>query len=123
MSKLSQQQIDLLNNLAVLQISCGRPNAALPFLHLAHEMAPGEAETCYLLANVFQKLGNYEECSAYITKYEQLVQNKISERALLLKSIISANEGNLSEGKKEFTIALQEIFRGTVDKDVLDETA
>ena len=112
MSELSPRQVKLLNALAVMQISCGRPSAALPFLHLAHHLAPEEPHTCYLLANVYHRMGNTEQSATYFDMYESGVMRKMSSKALLLKSLIALNKGSFSQAKLAFKAAIK-IFAKT----------
>ncbi len=111
MSELTPRQVKLLNGLAVMQISCGRPSAALPLLHLSHQLASEEAHTCYLLANVYHRLGHAEQSAGYFEKYEAGIAKKMSGKALLLKSLIALNKGSISEARFAFKAALKNIAR------------
>lgn len=111
MSDLTPEQIKLLNGLAAMQISCGRPSAALPFLHLSHHLATDEINTCYLLANVYYRLGQMEQSVSFFEKYEAGLTRKMSAKALLLKSLIALNRGSLSEAGFAFRAALKAISR------------
>ncbi len=109
MSQLSPKQVQILNGLAVLQISCGRPSSALPFLNLCHQLAPNEPHTCYLLANVYHRLGKFEESMSYIDKYESCSTDTGNVKALLLKSIVISKAGAASEARMTFKNALKKI--------------
>lgn len=111
MSKLSPEQIKLLNGLAVLQISCGRPSAALPFLHLSYHLASEEAHTCYLLANVYHRMGQIDRSTYYLEKYEAIQARGLTGRALLLKSIIATKSGAITEARVAFKGALKKISK------------
>ncbi len=111
MTSISPRQIKLLNGLAVMQISSGRPSAALPFLHLSHHLVSNDTHTCYLLANVYHRLGQVEQSANYFEKYEAGVMHKMSGKALLLKSLIALNKGSFVEAKLAFKAALKNIVK------------
>lgn len=123
MSKLSPEQIKLLNGLAVLQISCGRPSAALPFLNLSYHLASEEAHTCYLLANVYHRMGQTDRSTYYLEKYEAIQARGLTGRALLLKSIIATRSGAIAEARVAFKGALKKITRINKDDNSSSEAA
>lgn len=109
MAKLSSKQIQLLNSLAVMQISCGRPSAALPLLHLSYHVAPDIPRTCYLLANVYHRLGNSTQSELFFNRFEENNKTRLSTKELLLKSVIAMKAGLFKEAKQTFRIALKNI--------------
>ena len=76
------------NNLGVLALEGGHPNAAMRFLEKASELAPGDGKTRYLLAQAALASGNIDRALAEIEVAISLDQDR-PEFAQLRESILA----------------------------------
>lgn len=107
MRTITSRDIELLNNLAALQISCGRPLSSLALLRLAHKLDPSEPRTHYLLANAYLRLEEYETSARYFDMFEEAQMQRSSVGELIMKSIILLKQGKYSEARKTFMAAMK----------------
>ncbi|MEM7621350.1 MAG: hypothetical protein AAF228_13035 [Pseudomonadota bacterium] len=106
MKTITSRDIELLNNLAALQISCGRPQSSLPLLHLAFKLDERDPQTNYLLANAYLRLQEYENSAKYFDLFEKAKKQHTSMSELIMKSIVQLKNGEFSEAKNTFMSAV-----------------
>ncbi len=107
MRDITPRDIRLLNALAALQLSSGRPSAALPFLHLSRSLSPKEPRTCALLAQAYLRMGQTAQSAEFFRLYEEIQTGPVPARIHILKSLILLHLGQLAAARGLFMKVLK----------------
>lgn len=108
---ITPRDVELLNGFGALQLSCGRPVQALPFLRLSYRLNPDEPQTSHLLAKAYLHIGNIELSVKYFTFFEKNSIEQASASALLLKSILQLKQGDMVGAHHVFMHALKKLLK------------
>lgn len=104
---IGSREIKLLNSLAALQISCGRPSSAIPLLRLARKLSPLDADTQYLLAKAYFRIEDLDRSEQLLNEFENVTQNGLSKRHQIIRSLILLRRGHFSEARDVFLASLR----------------